>query len=174
MGEESTKAVYIGKYEDGTVKFEPLTEFEVINMDVEAVHYDDVVAPMRYIQAIMGEPITVRAFLCKKGLRSFYKVIGMPEYLRTEYLFPKKKKRGTARRKRKLRRYEQNFRAFIKEKYGSHLRGTRATNVIIDDFFIPEDVIPPVEPERTSICQYVISKDELPAFAGPFEGEEDV
>jgi hypothetical protein len=53
--------------------------------------------------------------------------------------------------------------------------GTRATNVIIDDFFIPDDVVPPIEVEsnRTPICNYVISKDELPAFAGPFEGEEN-
>lgn len=175
MGEESTTPVYIGKYEDGKVIFEPLGEFEVIDHDITDVYPDDMVAPMRYIQAIMGEPITVRAFLQKKGLRGFYKAIGMPGYLRTEYLFPKKKKRGTARRKRKIKRAEQRFISFVKAKYGGPLIGTRATNAIIDDFFIPDDVIPPVEVEskRTSICKYVISEDELPAFAGPFEGEEN-
>lgn len=175
MGEESTTPVYIGKYDDGKVVFEPLGEFKVTDMDIEKVHSDDVVAPMRYIQAIMGEPITVRAFLQKKGLRGFYKVIGMPAYLRTEYLFPKKKKRGTARRKRKIERAKKRFIEFVRDKYGSDLIGTRATQPIIDDFFIPDDVVSPVEveSERTPICQYVISNDELPAFAGPFEGEED-
>lgn len=153
MGEESTTPVYIGKYDDGKVVFEPLCEFEVTDMDIEAVHSDDVVAPMRYIQAIMGEPITVRAFLQKKGLRGFYKAIGMPAYLRTEYLFPKKKKRGTARRKRRMKIYKQSFINFMNAKYGSGLIGTNATHTIIDEF--------------------IISKDELPAFAGPFEGEEE-
>lgn len=146
MGEESTTPVYIGKYDDGKVVFEPLGEFEVTDTDITDTHpSDDLIKPIRSIQAIMQQPITLRAFLCKKGLRRFYKAIGMPAYLRTEYLFSKKKKRGTARRKRKLRRYEQNFRAFIKEKYGSHMIGTRTTQIFIDEH----------------------------AFAGPFEGEEE-
>jgi hypothetical protein len=69
----------------------------------------------------------------------------MPAYLRTEYLFPKKKKRGTARRKRKVRIYKQRFIKFINDKHGSGLIGTKATNIIIDEY----------------------------AFAGPFEGEEE-
>ena len=177
MGEESISHVYIGKYKDGHVVFEPLGEFEVTDMDVEAVNYDDVVAPMEYVRTITRDKtITVQAFLNLKGLRGFYKAIGMPEYLRTEYLFPKKKKRGTARRKRKIERATKKFIKFVHDKYGGDLIGTRATNVIIDDFFIPDDVIPPVEveSERTPICKFVISKDELPAFAGPFEGEEDL
>lgn len=155
MGEESTTPVYIGKYEDGRVVFEPLGEFEVTDMDmnIENVYYDDIVKPMRYIQSIMREPITVRAFLQKKGLRGFYKAIGMPAYLRTEYLFPKKKKRGTARRKRRMKVYKQRFIKFVHDKYGGPLIGTNATHTIIDE--------------------YIISKDELPAFAGPFEGEGD-
>ena len=50
--------------------------------------------------------------------------------------------------------YKQRFIKFINDKYGSGLIRTRATNVIIDEF--------------------IISKDELPAFTGPFEGEEDI
>lgn len=150
MGEESMTPVYIGKYEDGKVVFEPLVELEVIDHDISDVYPDDMVKPMQQVRTIMRDrTITVRAFLQKKGLRRFYKAIGMPAYLRTEYLFPKKKRRGTARRKRKLSRYERNFRAFINEKYGSHMIGTRATEA------------------------YIISKDELPAFSGPFEGEEE-
>lgn len=151
MGEESTSPVYIGKYDDGKIEYKPLGEFKVIDHDITDVYPDDMVAPMRYIQATMGEPIIVTGFLQKKDLRWFYKAIGMPTYLKTEYLFPKKKKRGTARRKRKMRVYKQRFIKFINDKYGSGLIGTKATNIIIDEF--------------------IISKDELPAFAGPFEGE---
>ena len=157
MGEESLTPVYIGRYEDGHVAFVPLGEFEVIDHDITDVYPDDcdynMAKPLPYSRAIMRESVTVRAFLQKKGLRGFYKAIGMPAYLRTEYLFPKKKKRGTARRKRKMRRYEQRFIKFIKAKYGCHMIGTNATHTIIDEF--------------------IISRDELPAFAGPFEGEEE-
>jgi hypothetical protein len=151
MGEESTTPVYIGKYEDGAVRFEPLGEFEVIDHDITDVYPDDMIKPLPYNRALMKEPITLRAFLQKKGLRGFYKAIGMPEYLRTEYLFPKKKKRGTARRKRKMKRAEQRFINFIRAKYCNH--DVNAMHTVID--------------------QYIISKDELPAFAGPFEGEEE-
>jgi len=153
MGEESTTPVYIGKYEDGAVRFEPLGEFKVVDHDITDVYPDDMVKPMQYVRTIMrDQTITVQGFLSLKGLRGFYKAIGMPTYLRTEYLFPKKKKRGTARRKRKMKVYKQCFIKFMNSKYGSGMIGTNATHTIIDEF--------------------VISKDELPAFAGPFEGEE--
>lgn len=152
MGEESKTPVYIGRYEDGRVVFEPIGELEVTDMDIEAVHSDDVVAPMQYVRTITRDKtITVQGFLSLKGLREFYKAIGMPGYLRTEYLFPKKKKRGTARRKRRMKRYEQRFIDFVRAKYCDH--DANATRTVFD--------------------QYIISKDELPAFAGPFEGEED-
>lgn len=146
MGEESTSPVYIGKYEDGKIEYEPLGEFKVIDHDITDVYPDDMVKPMEQVRTIMSDhTITVKAFLQKKGLRGFYKAIGMPGYLRTEYLFPKKKKRGTARRKRRLKVYRQRLIKFINDKYGSGLIGTHATNVIIDEY----------------------------AFAGPFEGEEE-
>lgn len=154
MGEESTSPVYIGKYDDGKIEYKPLGEFKVIDHDITDVYPDDMVKPMEQVRTIMSDhTITVRGFLQKKGLRGFYKAIGMPGYLRTEYLFPKKKKRGTARRKRRMKRYKQSLINFMNAKYGSGLIGTNATHTIID--------------------QYIISKDELPAFAGPFEGEEN-
>lgn len=172
MGEESMTPVYIGRYEDGKVVFEPFGPCKITDMDISDIYppSDDIIKPMQYIQ-----PITIRAFIRRKSLRRFYKLVGVPEYLRTECLFPKKKKRGTARRKRRIKRAEQRFIKFVHDKCGGDLIGTRVTNVIIDDFFIPDDVVPPVEveSERTPICKYVISKDELPAFAGPFEGEEN-
>ena len=154
MGEESLTPVYIGRYEDGHVAFVPLGEFEVIDHDITDVYPDDMVKPMQYVRTIMrDQTITVQGFLSLKGLRGFYKAIGMPGYLRTEYLFPKKKKRGTARRKRRMKVYRQRFINFMNAKYGSGLIGTNATRTIIDE--------------------YIISKDEIPAFAGPFEGEEE-
>lgn len=177
MGEESLTPVYIGKYEDGHVSFVPLGEFEVIDHDITDVYPDDMIKPLPCIRAIMKEPITLRAFLRKKGMRGFYKAIGMPAYLRTEYLFPKKKKRGTARRKRKIEREvakaKKSFIKFINDKYGSGLIGTRATQPIIDDFFIPDDVVPPVEVDQAipeSEFDFVVTNS---TFAGPFEGEED-
>lgn len=152
MGEESTTPVYIGKYDDGKVVFEPLGEFKVIDHDITDVYPDDMIKPMQHVRTIMrGQTITVQGFLSLKGLRGFYKAIGMPAYLRTEYLFPKKKRRGTARRKRRIKRAEQSFINFIRAKYCDH--DVNATRTVFD--------------------QYIISKDELPAFAGPFEGEED-
>lgn len=154
MGEESLTPVYIGRYEDGHVAFVPLTEFEVIDHDITDVYPDDMVKPMQYVRTITrDQTITIQGFLQKKGLRGFYKAIGMPAYLRTEHLFPKKKKRGTARRKRRMKRYKQSFINFMNAKYGSGLIGTNATHTIIDEF--------------------IISRDELPAFTGTFEGEED-
>ncbi len=126
MGEESTSPVYSAKYEDGKVVFEPLCEFEAAVHDVTDIYPDDcdyVLAKLLpYTSAVMKQPITLRAFLRKKGLRGFYKAIGMPAYLRTEYLFPKKKKRGTARRKRKIERAKKKFIKFVHDKYGGHER----------------------------------------------------
>ena len=173
MGEESLTPVYIGRYEDGHVAFVPLGEFEVIDHDITDVYPDDMVKPGLSIQSIMKQPITLRAFLQKKGLRGFYKAIGMPGYLRTEHLFPKKKKRGTARRKRRMKVYKQRFIKFINDKYGSGLIGTRATQPIIDDFFIPDGAIPPVDTDQAipeSEFDFVVTSS---TFAGPFEGEEE-
>ena len=169
MGEESTTPVYIGKYDDGKVVFEQLGEFEVIDYDITDVYPDDMTKPMQYIQTIMrDQTITLQGFLSLKGLRQFYKAIGMPSYYITECLFPKKKKRGTARRERKLSRYERKFRAFIKEKYGDHLVGTRATRVFIDDFIPEPSPIPPVSRE-----EYLKKASFSAPWPGPFEGEED-
>lgn len=152
MGEELLTPVYIGKYEDGHVAFVPLTEFEVIDHDITDVYPDNMVKTMQYVRTMTrDQTITVKAFLQKKGLRGFYKAIGMPAYLRTEHLFPKKKRRGTARRKRRMKVYKQRFIKFINDKYCDH--DVNATRTVIDE--------------------YIISKDELPAFAGPFEGEEE-
>lgn len=154
MGEESTSPVYIGKYEDGKIEFEPLGEFKVIDHDITDIYPDDMIKPLPTIRGIMkDDSITITGLLCRKGLRRLYKALGMPAYLRTEYLFPKKKKRGTARRKRRMKRYKQSLINFMNAKYGSGLIGTNATYTIIDE--------------------YIIGRDELPAFAGPFEGEEE-
>lgn len=149
MGEELMSPVYISRYDEDGKVFEPLGEFETIDIDMDIADTrpsDDIVKPLQYIQTIMKEPITIRAFIRRKSLRRLYKLIGMPAYLRTECLFPKKKKRGTARRKRKVKVYEQRFINFVHARYGDEMIGTQATQVFIDD---------------------------LPVFSGPFEGEEN-
>lgn len=39
--------------------------------------------------------------MARKGLRAFAKIMMIPKYKATEWVFPKKKKRGTMRRRRK-------------------------------------------------------------------------
>lgn len=151
MGEESTSCVYLGSYEDGKIMYEPLAMNVAVDIDLGEEESVDISSPLPSIQAMMGEPITLSGLLCRKGLRRFYKVLGVPAYLRTEFLFPKKKKRGTARRKRRMKRAEQSFINFIRAKYCNH--DVNATRTVFD--------------------KYIIGKDELPAFAGPFEGEEE-
>lgn len=173
MGEESKSCIYLGSYEDGKIVYEPLAMYVAVGMDLGEEESVDISSPLPSIQAMMGEPITLSCLLCKKGLRRFYKVLGVPTYLLTEFLFPKKKKRGTARRKRRMKRAKQRFINFVHAKYGNGLTGTRATQVIFDDFFIPDDVVPPVEVDQAipeSEFEFVIKNN---TFAGPFEGEED-
>lgn len=173
MGEESTTPVYIGKYEDGAVKFELLGECKVIDHDITDVYPDDMIKPLPYIRALMKEPITLRTFLQKKGLRGFYKAIGMPAYLRTEYLFPKKKKRGTARRKRRMKVYKQCFINFVNAKYGSGMIGTNAAHTIIDEYIISRDELPAFTEQPVSREEYLEKASFSAPFAGPFEGEEE-
>ena len=69
--------------------------------------------------------------------------------------------------------YKQRFIKFMNDKYGSSLIGTNATHTIIDDFFIPDDVVPPVDTDQAipeSEFDFVVTNS---TFAGPFEGEED-
>ena len=52
--------------------------------------------------AFNNEPITMRIELTRKDKRFWLrKVFGVPKYEVTEILFPRKKKRGTMRRRRK-------------------------------------------------------------------------
>ena len=127
------------------------------------------VKPLPTIRGIMkDDSITITGLLCRKGLRRLYKALGMPGYLRTEFLFPKKKKRGTARRKRRMKRAEQSFINFIRAKYSSGLIGTRATQPITDDFFIPEPLpVPPISRE-----EYLEKASFSAPLPGPFEGED--
>ena len=171
MGEESDLGGYV-KFGDG--EWQPVAH---ITMDEITEKEPEDCFVTNFIRTFSRGSVegSITVLLQRKGIRKLYRHVGFPEYYITEWLFPKKKKRGTARRKRRIKVYRQRFIKFMNDKYGCGLIGTKATNVIIDDFFIPDDVVPPVEveSERTPICEYMISKDELPAFAGPFEGEED-
>lgn len=48
-----------------------------------------------------GSEITMTIKLDRKNKKVFAEIFMMPKYKATEWMFPKKKKRGTARRKRK-------------------------------------------------------------------------
>ena len=72
-----------------------------------------------------------------------------------------------------MKRYKQSLINFINAKYGSGLIGIRATQVFIDDFFIPDGAVPPVDVDQAipeSEFEFAITNS---TFAGPFEGEED-
>ena len=173
MGEESTSCVYLGSYEDGKVVYEPLAMNVAVSMDLGEEESVYISSPLPSIQAMMGEPITLSGLLCRKGLRKFYKVLGVPTYLRTEFLFPKKKKRGTARRKRGMTVYKQRFIKFINAKYGSGMIGTRATHTIIDEFIISKDELPAFAEPPVSREEYLEKASFSAPWPGPFEGEEE-
>lgn len=48
-----------------------------------------------------GSEITITIKIDRKNKKVLAKILMMPKYIATEWMFPKKKKRGTARRKRK-------------------------------------------------------------------------
>ena len=48
-----------------------------------------------------GSEITMTIKLDRINKKAFAKIFMMPKYIATEWMFPKKKKRGSARRKRK-------------------------------------------------------------------------
>lgn len=59
--------------------------------------------PARYYDTVtLGEPFTatLHCVMSRKALRTFAKIMMMPKYKETEWVFPKKKKRGTKRRRR--------------------------------------------------------------------------
>ena len=60
--------------------------------------------PYCYYDTItLVEPFTTTLHFTmpRKAKRKFSKILGMPKYKETEWVFPKKKKRGTKRRRRK-------------------------------------------------------------------------
>jgi hypothetical protein len=57
-----------------------------------------------------GGGLSFTVWVDPKGMRSILsKIIGMKKYERTEFLFPKKKRRGTMRRQRAFRRWLKRF-----------------------------------------------------------------
>ena len=51
--------------------------------------------------SLQGETITMSLDLCRKGKIVFGRIFEMPKYKITEWMFPKKKKRGSKRRNKR-------------------------------------------------------------------------
>lgn len=62
--------------------------------------------PMQEVEfpkiSLQGETITMSLNLRRKDKKVFGRIFEMPKYKVTEWMFPKKKKRGSKRRKRKV------------------------------------------------------------------------
>lgn len=54
------------------------------------------------VQIADDTEFTVKVALTKKGKKELAKILNMPKFALTEWIFPRKKKRGTKRRIRKL------------------------------------------------------------------------
>ena len=152
MGEESDLGGYIRL---GAGEWEPICH---ITMDEITEEESEESFVTDFIRTFWREPVegSIKVLLKRKGIRKLYKNIGFPVYWITEWLFPKKKKRGSARRLRRARKtkgWTQRPLTFY---------GYKTEEPIIDEFYIP-----PVDPST------VIPESEYNyVFAGSFEGEE--
>lgn len=104
-----------GKEEPGKIYYyDPRTEEWIPFGGVKEVHIqcddeadDEPAIPMAWGKEINFEtmkPTTITIKLSRKAKRRVNRAFGLPEYKITEWCFPKKKKRGTIRRKRKERK----------------------------------------------------------------------
>lgn len=104
-----------GNGELGTVYYRgPRTEEWIPFGSVKEVHIrcedeadDEPAIPMAWEKELKFEtmkPTTITIKLSRKAKRRLNRALGLPEYKITEWCFPKKKKRGTMRRKRKERK----------------------------------------------------------------------
>lgn len=162
MGEESEFGGYV-KFGDS--ECEPIGH---ITMDEITEEEPEDHFVTEFIRTFWREPVegSIKVLLQRKGIRKLYKHIGFPEYWITEWLFPKKKKRGTARRLRRARKGKGWMKSLV-------FYGYKTDEPIIDEFYIP-----PVDPSTAipeSEYKFVMSNDANGyVFAGPFEGEEDI
>lgn len=92
---------------DGTPT--PLGKVTEINMITESPTPEP---PLVHLADDTGFTVTVT--LTKKDKKAWAKILNMPKYALTEWIFPRKKKRGTKRRIRKA--FRQLIKAFELEK----------------------------------------------------------
>lgn len=99
MGEKSELGCYV-KF--GDAEWEPIAHISM-NEITEAEPEDCFVT--EFIRTFGRGSVegSITVLLQRKNMRKLYKHIGFPEYWITEWLFPKKKKRGSARRKRRVK-----------------------------------------------------------------------
>lgn len=83
------------------------TSFEIEAEDQEPV-----------IRLTDGGSITATLNMTRDDRKVWAKILMLPKYKKTEFMFPKKKKRGTARRRRRLERFKGWSEHFIADKFG--------------------------------------------------------
>ena len=161
MGEESELGGYV-KFGDS--EWEPIAHITTDEITEEEPKESFVT---EFIRTFWREPVegSIKILLQRKGIRRLYKHIGFPEYFITEWLFPRKKKRGSARRLRRARKAK----GWIQRPLIFY--GYKTEEPIIDEFYIP-----PIDPSTTipeSEYKFVMGNETNSyVFAGPFEGEE--
>ena len=80
---------------DGGLSFSPIGEVKeiFITEPTQEIEYPEI--------SLQSETITMTLNLRRKDKKVWGRILQMPKYKTTEWLFPKKKKRGSKRRKRK-------------------------------------------------------------------------
>ena len=65
-----------------------------------------------------GGEMTVSINLTRDSRKTWAEIFMLPKYKKTEFMFPKKKKRGTARRRRRLERFKRWTEHYIADRFG--------------------------------------------------------
>ena len=94
-------------YDPRTEEWIPFGGVKEVHLQCEDEADDEPAIPMTWEKELKFEtmkPTTITIKLSRKAKRRLNRAFGLPEYKITEWCFPKKKKRGTMRRKRKERK----------------------------------------------------------------------
>lgn len=103
-GKEGPGKIYY--YDPRTEEWIPFGGVKEVHIQCDDEADDEPAIPMAWKKELHGNmtPTTITIKLSRKAKRRVNRAFGLPEYKITEWCFPKKKKRGTIRRKRKERK----------------------------------------------------------------------
>lgn len=94
-------------YDPRTEEWIPLGGVKEVHIQCDDEADDEPAIPMTWGKELnfgTMKPTTITIKLSRKAKRRVNRAFGLPEYKITEWCFPKKKKRGTMRRRRKERK----------------------------------------------------------------------